>query len=122
MNTDDNQLRQPFQEQRVRDERSMPPFHVVRARALARAETPRPVAWGYRLAFATALIALVIGVFAWRAQRPVELRQVASAGSISDWQSPTDSLLQTPGSDWYGSTSLSGLSIADSRGNTKENL
>lgn len=112
MNPDnDQQLRQLFAESRARDEHLMPSFQRVRARALA----TQPAGFGYRLAFVAALVVAMAaaGVFVWRAPRPSAQRQVASVGSITEWQSPSDSLLQTPGSEWYGAENL---------GNLKESL
>ncbi len=85
----DQELKDAFQDLRARDERSAPPFAGVHDAALARS-------WRARLwrpaAAAAAVLIVTASAFALRGR---EARPPAA--SLSDWRSPTEFLLTSPG-------------------------
>jgi hypothetical protein len=85
---------------RKADEASAPPFRATLTSPQARRSAPGPV-----LAAATLLVVIVgLVVFEWKhppaSQRPAPAPSSAKA-SLESWESPTDFLLETPGSELW---------------------
>jgi hypothetical protein len=97
MNGNDQDLRDRFSELRKEEEAQAPEF----ARLLkARAEQVRR--WSPAYVAATALsLAITIAAALWLVHGPWRTRQgmQAPVASITAWKSPTDFLLETPGSE-----------------------
>lgn len=114
MDSHDERIRHLFREAREQDEREAPSFartwNAARSRHVPERETPWMLAWNV----ATALF-IVIGVAATLLMRPATRHDDSSppvATSISSWQSPTDFLLSTPGSQFLQSLPSLGNSLA----------
>jgi len=94
---DDKDLHARFAELRDEERRLVPPFEVrtrakIRWRALATAA-------------AAALLLIIVVTIAIR-PRPARFSDAdrAAARAVAEWQAPTDSLLQTPGSELLTTT------------------
>src|SRR5437867_3640560 len=96
---EETQLKQLFADLRQQDERTTPSFGATWHSAMARSEAVRPsLAW-FRLSTLTAVligVAVAVSVFLPRSRTEPRQAQPVSL-TISQWQSPTDFLLTTPG-------------------------
>ena len=86
----DDDLRESFRRLREAESRAVPPFRIA---------TRRGRAW--RLAFAAALLLVVIGFGVLTRTKP---QPAVPAASLSTWRAPTDFLLRTPGRELVNST------------------
>jgi hypothetical protein len=109
----DERIRHLFHKVREQDERETPSFsrtwNVARSRQRQDVETP----WALAFHIATALF-IAIGVAAVLLMRPTTQRDdlnLQVAAGISSWQSPTDFLLSTPGSQFIQSVPSIGNSL-----------
>ena len=111
---EDRELQRLFALQRQQDEQAAPAFTRVMARANSRSETARPVFPVVRFATAVALL-LAMGtvavIFLRRHPRPA-VQPMRTAMLITDWQSPTDELLKTPGAEWFSNVPQINESVA----------
>jgi hypothetical protein len=91
---------------RKADEASAPPFHAMLTSARA-ARLSRRSAIGRVLAAATLLV-VIVGLVVFESKYPPASRRPAPApssaqASLESWESPTNFLLETPGSElWRG--------------------
>lgn len=101
MTRDDERLRARFGELRDADERGAPAFHTVLTRT-SPASLRAGRRWPLRvaLALAAAAIVLAIGLARESRRRDFQLQPLAT------WQSPTASLLRTPGIELTSSSTL----------------
>jgi hypothetical protein len=103
---DEREIASALAQLRKADEASAPPFHATLTSSRA-GRVPRRSAIGPALAAVTLLIVIVgLAVFELEhpraSRRPVPAPSSAKA-SLESWESPTDFLLETPGSDlWRG--------------------
>lgn len=93
-----------FEQLRRAGEASAPPFHETLMSARADPESRRR-AIGPVLAVAT-LMVVIVGLAVFESKHPSDSRQDAPApsspqASLESWQSPTDFLLETPGSELW---------------------
>ena len=99
---DERKVASVLEQVRKADESSAPPFHVTLTSARdGRASRRSPI--GPVLAAATLLLVLVgLAVFQSKhppASRPPVPAPSSTKASLESWQSPTDYLLETPGSE-----------------------
>jgi hypothetical protein len=107
----DESVRRAFQELRAEDRRALPPFERMLARSSGKTVTRTAhhragVAWLAALAAASVLVAAGVGLIA---VRDLDRPSIAIVGSMATgatgatglvaWQSPTERLLLTTGSD-----------------------
>jgi anti-sigma-K factor RskA len=97
--SDENQFRQFFREQRQDDERRAPRFAQTWPAAAAHAAGRRHLPTFWRLAIATAAL-IVLGtvvtpVFRHANNPPIQSATASAALLITQWESPTDFLLTT---------------------------
>ena len=92
MNDDDRDLRARFEQLREEDRTRVPAF---------RAPQPgkAPQRWSVRPVAAAAAVILIALVLAWPTRRPPAVGRQGVDLSVVAWQSPTDFLLITPGSE-----------------------
>jgi hypothetical protein len=100
----DREIARLFDEQRRADEASAPTLHELLARS-RRLQAPRRRA-AIRIALAAATVAAAIAsVLLLRPARPrtggQETALAPAASQLASWKAPTDSLLQTPGSELW---------------------
>jgi hypothetical protein len=98
MTDDDSDIRPQFERLKREDARSLRPFSLCWE--AARQTVGRRDRWSLNVsAIAVAMVLLVIGVFAvqFRSSRQASIHQ------ISQWRSPTSSLLKTPGDQLFKS-------------------
>ena len=100
-NENDERLRLFYRELRRRDEDSPPSFPDICHRAVNRAPERQPFGLAARLAIAAAFLALLCSSAVFSAK--VGCRSPSSpanqVASLSEWQSPTEFLLRTPGEE-----------------------
>jgi hypothetical protein len=90
----DAELREQFRRLRQQDQQRAPSFSSLTARAA------RPWAFNYRLVAVALSLLLVLAIVAFiRSRRPT-----ASLEQLSQWRSPTGSLLRTPGAQLLDTT------------------
>ena len=100
--TDDNDLRQRFEELRAEERASVRPFRALH-------EQRRPSLFRYRTAFALAALLLLILVpsviiSSRRSATAFTAEEQRIARSLGQWHPTTAFLLRTPGSDLLAST------------------
>lgn len=107
MNEDrrDNQVRQRFDQLKRDDAGRTPSFATVWHRARTRDDDGRSVALWFRLAAAAAVIvALIVASGVLLRRGSVEVPATESyAVALSEWESPTQGLLQIPGQQFLSS-------------------
>lgn len=99
---DDPAFREQFERLKQHDSTLPRPFSEYWDRAQRQAGAGRRWNWNYRLAAAALVLILVAGAifFFQRGTFPRRLaREEASIAQLSRWRAPTDSLLNTPGSE-----------------------
>lgn len=109
----DERIRHLFREVREQDERETPPFSRTWSAARSRQRQDVETPWALAFHVATALF-IVIGVSAVLVLRPTSPRDdfnLQVAAGLSSWQSPTDFLLSTPGSQFIQSVPSIGDSL-----------
>lgn len=95
---EDREISRLFEEQRQADEASAPAFRELLARPHARRTAP---AWRIlrpAVAVASVLVVVAAALFLNR-PRARESEFLAAGSALAAWKAPTDSLLQTPGSE-----------------------
>jgi hypothetical protein len=103
---DEREIASALEQLRKAGEASAPPFHSTLTSARAGRVT-RHSAIGGVLAAATLLV-VIVGLAVFESKHPPATRRPAPASSsaeasLESWQSPTDFLLDTPGSElWRG--------------------
>lgn len=101
---DEREVASALEQVRKADESSAPPFHVTLTSARD-GRVSRQAALGPVLAAATLLFVLVgLAVFQSKhppASRPPVPALSSTKASLESWQSPTDFLLETPGSELW---------------------
>jgi hypothetical protein len=103
---EEREIASALEQLRKADEGSAPPFHATLTSARAGRASRRP-AIGSVLAVATLLV-VIVGLAVLESKHPPSSRRPAPAPSsarvsLESWQSPTDFLLDIPGSElWRG--------------------
>jgi hypothetical protein len=101
---DEREIASALERLREADESSAPSFHVTLTSARdGRVSRHSPI--GPVLATATLLL-VIVGLAVFESNQPTPSRRPAPAvpstkASLENWQSPTDFLLETPGSDLW---------------------
>jgi hypothetical protein len=101
---DERELASALEQLRKAEEASAPPFHAMLTTARA-GRVSRHSATGSVLAVAT-LVVVIAGLAVFESKRPPASRRLAPAPpsenvSLESWRSPTDFLLDTPGSELW---------------------
>jgi hypothetical protein len=104
---DEREIASALEQLRKADESSAPPFHVTLTRARD-GRVSRRALIGPVLAAATLLL-VVVGLAVFQSNHPQASRPPVPApssakASLESWQSPTDFLLETPGSELWRDT------------------
>ena len=103
---DEREIASALEQLRKADEASAPPFHATLTSARS-GRASRRTSIGPVLAAAT-LVAVIVGLAVFESKHPPASRRPAPApssaeASVERWESPTDFLLETPGSElWRG--------------------
>src|ERR1043166_1430916 len=114
MDSHDERIRRLFREVRKQDERDAPSFARTWSAAHSQQDQDVQSPWALAFHIVTAMF-IVIGVSAALVFRPNGKQDDSAlqvAAGISTWQSPTDFLLTTPGSQFTQSVPSIGDSLA----------
>ena len=100
---DEMALRRRFQELREEDERRVPTCRIPAMRSAdVRLRPPiAPVGWRWAVGLAAALVVLAAaGPVLWRSLHPATPDLAGQWAVLSEWEAPTDFLLQSPELAW----------------------
>ena len=114
MDSHDERIRRLFRELREQDERDAPSFARTwsAARSRQRQDTQSPWALAFHVAMAMFIVIGVSAALVLRSNGKPDESALQAAAGISTWQSPTDFLLSTPGSQYIQSVPSIGDSLA----------
>jgi hypothetical protein len=118
MNTEkiENELRQLFGELRANDSQRVPSFYSVTRASSSTTSTPRKSSPWFRFLSATAVLVLLIAGIALAAlhshTRSFE-REMQRWAALSDWETPTDTLLSISETPWGSAVPMPSDSLID---------
>ena len=95
-NPDEEKIKNLFQKLKEKNEQQIPSFYATIAKATSRAEKKRPVNYVFRFAVSFAILIVIFSsIFIFNKLNPGRISEKTI--SITEWRSPTSSLLKFPG-------------------------